>query len=270
MPNKTRTPHSPSTQATAAIQGEDHRPQKPHWTQYGMFYATVAAFLGVCVYTGFTREQVSQSEAANRIAKQALAEANRPYVLWNGQLTLGFFGEKGDQPTPHVGIQWINYGNTPAYDALTTMCDPVIRTERDEPNFTCVVSEKQMFKTVVGPKQVLNLVGKPLKEEDLLNTRDGSKHIFLLGKIEYRDDVSLDDNDLPKSRITWFCTSVISANIRVVQIPNTQPATPLPQPSVQGAGNIPLEATPMIATPCSGVNCSDQSCTRGRVPPVFP
>jgi hypothetical protein len=157
-----------------------------------MLWATVGAFLGVCIYTYYAREQVNKSQVANEIAKRALAEANKPYVLMNGFVPQRIADRK-NVLAARIGIQWMNFGNTPAYSAMPTVCDPIIRHDMNVPNFTCHVSESVISQFVIGPKQTVTVSGPVIDDNDLLGTRDDSTAVYIFGKLDYTDGVEIDE-----------------------------------------------------------------------------
>jgi hypothetical protein len=227
--------------------------EKPHWTHYGIFWATLLAFFGVCAYTYYARQQVLKSETANDIAHQAFTQANRPYVLINNYIPARIGDLKG-QLHSHVGVQFFNYGSTPAYSLRPTFCDPIIRHDTNQPNFECHLSDAEnKSEYVVGPKQPLNPIGPQVEDSDLLATRDESTAIYIFGRVDYLDGVDLDINGQPKRRVTWFCSRVISSQLR---------STAPPYTPVQA----PLEGTPLVAVGCNALNCADESCQFQKLP----
>jgi hypothetical protein len=243
--------------------GDPHPPQgtqtntsKPHWTQHGMFWATVAAFLGVCAYTYYARLQVSRSETANKIAQMALAEANKPYVLVSGFAPSRIVDRKNNLHE-RISILWTNYGNTPADNVRATICEPIIRHDLVMPVFTCKVTEALHPSIVVGPKQQTIIFGPQIDDDDLLATADGSTAIYVLGKIEYTDGVDLDQNGNPLPRMTWFCDRIVSRQLN-------NPTTP------RDMVPIPQQATPIISAPCPTINCADAACSAQNVPTIPP
>jgi hypothetical protein len=229
-------------------------PHRPHWTQYGIFWATLAAFLGVCAYTYYAREQVSKSQTANAIAKQAFAEANRPYVLVSGFPPTRVTSGKNTLAA-RIGVQWTNYGNTPAYAVVPTFCDPIVRHDLVTPNFTCHVSDSVVPQFVIGPKQATNIVGPVIADADLLGTRDESTAVYLFGKTDYVDGVDVDEFGRQISRVTWFCSRIVLPQPRSSQ----PPYDPIPTP---------IEGTVPVSFGCATLNCADDACRAQSLPTV--
>lgn len=217
-----------------------------------MFWATVGAFWGVCFYTYYAREQVNKSQAANEIAKIALAEANKPYVLTNGFVPQRIADHK-NVLAARIGVQWTNFGNTPAYSALPTICDPIARHDMNVPNFTRHVSESVMSQFVIEPKQTVTKIGPVIDDKDLLGTQDDSTAIYIFGKLDYTDGVEIDESGNRKSRVTWFCSRIV--------LPQPRTADPSHAPI-----DLPIEATMPVAFGCATVNCADDACLGQNLP----
>ena len=127
-------------------------------------------------------------QTANSIAKKALTEANKPYVMFSS-LFPNYISDNAGRHF-HLGVTWINLGNTPATFVRVFNCHPIIREDIVEPEFHCNISEskEQTPEAVIGPKQPHTVIGPVIKESDFADTRTEKKAIYIFGYVTYQDD----------------------------------------------------------------------------------
>jgi hypothetical protein len=121
------------------------------------FWVGILTLLVVSAYTFFARQQVTETQTANTIAKKALAEANKPYVMFSGLFPNHTTDTNGDHL--RIGFALTNFGNTPASFVRFTNCDPIIMQGGAAPNLHCLASEKTSDPAEIGPKQTANYSG---------------------------------------------------------------------------------------------------------------
>jgi hypothetical protein len=117
-----------------------------------MFWIGLLTLIVVGVYTYIASQQVVETQNANAIAKKALAEANKPYVMFSA-LNPNFTTDVNGIHL-RVGFTLVNFGNTPASYLRFTNCDPIILNPGVVPNIECKISEKPSDEMVLGPKQL--------------------------------------------------------------------------------------------------------------------
>jgi hypothetical protein len=170
-----------------------------------MFWVTLFGLLAILGYTWYARQQVIETKAANTIAKTALSAANKPYVNVSGFSLGRWRTAPGKPPKWRIGPTWTNYGNSPASDVVTHLCDPIIRDDSNTPNFDCHISEKEQNKTVLAPHQSVSITGIFIEDTTLDATMTENKWIYIFGYVTYSDAVDFGEKASP--RITWFCRS---------------------------------------------------------------
>ncbi|MFZ0494941.1 MAG: hypothetical protein WBD78_05845 [Methylocella sp.] len=251
---------SPDTRAglqTMASNPSAEEPKKKrNWVQDpGMFLISVATVIIVGVYTFYARQQVIETQTANAIAKKALTEASRPYVMMEN--IFGSNSKDANGIHPHVGFKVTNFGNTPATYVKFTNCDPIIRNDNAVPNFKCNVSEQPTSEWVLGPKQSVYYVGSVFAQSDIDLTKDAEKFIYILGYVTYQDDIDVDYSGVPEQRITRFCQRIE----KVLRPP--APNAP------EGTASAPISESPpasaihqslLVGMPCPAFNCIDKGC----------
>jgi hypothetical protein len=229
------------------------------------FWITVATFLVVGGYTYFAHQQVTETQTANLIAKQALTEANKPYVM----LTALSPNYTSDTNGIHLrlGFTLTNYGNTPAHFVRFTSCEPIIRADAS-PDIHCNKTSAPGDPTDLGPKQFINISGEIVKDEDMEATKDAKKSVYVLGYVTYQDSIDMDANNLPEQRETRFCLKAIRAIPKLITTPTTpnpksQPniETPAPTSPPQPSSEPPPEAfPPIVGQACPAFSCMDKTC----------
>ena len=218
----------------------------------------------IAIYTCFAWSQVTETQTANSIAKKALTEANKPYVMFTSLVP----NYTSDAAGRHfrVGITWTNLGNTPASYVRINNCDPIIREDTAEPQLHCNVSESkdQIPENVIGPKQQLTVIGPILKESDFDDTQTEKKAIYILGYATYQDAIDVDQFGNPEQRETRFCQRIVKPTIEAITtsaLPTLQNAPPATPPAVQVL-NPPKGApiTAMVLLGCRRFTCIDKEC----------
>src|ERR1700730_6912920 len=215
---------------------------KRNWVQDpAMFLVGVATVIVVGVYTLYARQQVIETQAANHIARQALTEANKPYVSF---ITFYITRMRASESAPfkwRIGPTWTNFGNSPASHVKNFLCDPIVRDNAAIPNFECHISESEQPETAIGPKQSVNIIGVTIDDDVISATVNGKKFLYIFGNITYSDSINITGEAKP--RLTWFCQRVIKAT----PVPGAQPLPPdmLPQLGFLG---------------CPTLNCADNAC----------
>jgi hypothetical protein len=235
-----------------------------------MFWVTLATLIVVSVYTLFACKQVQETQTANSIAKKALTEANKPYVMFTSLVPNYTMDNAGRHF--RIGIQWTNLGNTPATFVRAFNCDPIIREDIVEPEFHCKISEnkEQTPASVLGPKQPLSVIGSIIKESDFDDTRTEKKAIYVFGYVTYQDAIDVDDFGNPEQRETRFCNRIAEPTTTVYTPPPNTAANPSPT-----AQNAPATSAPnyMVVNPppgapiiavaglgCKAFACMDKEC----------
>ena len=217
------------------------------------FWVNVLTLIVVGVYTCFACSQVRETQTANSIAKKALAEVNKPYVMFTG-IQPNYTNDKNGRHL-HMGVQWTNLGTTPAHFVRVFNCDPIVRDNLVQPQFVCNVSEDDLSKAerVLGPKQSTTALGSIIKESDFEATRDEAKAIYVFGYVTYEDSIEVDNFGNPEQRTTRFCQRVIQPTIL---------ATSATSPPVTNIVNPPAGApiTSVAALDCNAFTCMDSTC----------
>src|ERR1700722_8050715 len=77
------------------------------------FWVNVITLIVVGFYTFYASQQVTQTQTANGIAKRALAEANKPYVML-ASLNPNYTNDVNGVHL-RIGFSLNNFGNTPAH-----------------------------------------------------------------------------------------------------------------------------------------------------------
>ena len=225
------------------------------------FYVNVLTLIVIGVYTCFACNQVQKTQTANDIAKKALTEANKPYVMWTGfnpHYTLDSSGGRHFR----VGINWTNLGNTPATYVRTYNCDPIVRDDVVEPAFHCNISENKdnIPESVIGPKQLISTVGPIIKESDFQATRDEKKAIYIFGYVTYQDAIDTDAYGNPEQRETRFCQRIVQPTL--VQN-STNPADNASNSAPTFKVIDPPPGAPITALGtfgCRSFSCMDKEC----------
>ena len=97
------------------------------------FVVNFFTLIAVAIYACYARQQVTETQAANAIAKQALAEVNRPYVMFASLYPNNTADNNGVHK--RIGITWTNFGNTPALNPTFYMCKPIVRDDFTPPPY---------------------------------------------------------------------------------------------------------------------------------------
>jgi hypothetical protein len=205
-----------------------------------------------------------RTQTANSIAKRALAEVNKPYVMFSA-LNPNHTHDANGQHL-RVGFTFTNFGNTPASYLRYNNCDPIIVDFGVTPILKCNLSEKGSDEINVGPKQPINFSGSIIKEADLEDTRIDKKSIYIMGYVTYQDSIDVDPYGNPEQRETRICQKIQIPTIKTIQVPRvgataapsdmtgTTPASDIPDPQ------IPATVAPIIGLGCPGFSCIDSSC----------
>jgi hypothetical protein len=144
-----------------------------------IFWVTTAAFLAVCVYAAFTKQQVSESQKANDIADKAFFTVNRPYVMWVQDRPVGVVVPAG-APGWQIFSTFVNYGKTPATNMELQFCDLIIRPNPTQPIFTCTISEAPPRDIgIIGPGQQQLMTGPVITDREIFNDTFNEKRFFI-------------------------------------------------------------------------------------------
>ncbi len=250
--NRGDVPPSDGNQSTSTRdQTEKSEFRKP------TFYVNILTLAVIAVYTCFACSQVQETQTANSIAKKALAEANKPYVMFESFYPNYIIDPRDGKRHFHLGVKWTNFGNTPAQFARMFMCDPIVRPDVAEPEFHCNISDNidQTPIGIIGPKQPAYIVGPVIEESDFEATRNEAKTIYLFGYVTYQDAIDTDRFGNPEQRVTRFCQRVVAPSIiSTTQRPNA--------PAVTEVVNPPPGA-PIVAVTgfgCRKFSCMDAGC----------
>ena len=246
--NSLDEPPTPSDQSTCSKKQSDFR--KP------TFWVNVVTLIVIAVYTCFACNQVQQTQTANSIAKKALTEVNKPYVMFTG-LVPNYTSDNAGQHF-RIGAAWTNLGNTPAQYIRAWNCDPIIRDDIVPPVFTCHISESEQPYSVLGPKQGLGTIGPVIKESDFEATADEKKAIYIFGYVEYQDSIDTDAVGNPEQRTTRFCQRVIQPKAMVVSPSLTNPSSPPTTTVIDPPPGAPITAIGALG--CNGFICMDDTC----------
>jgi hypothetical protein len=187
MANNPRNPRRDSSDSPPTTRDGPEGGKETNEFKKPSFWISVIALLIVGTYTYFAHQQVSETQTANSIAKKALTEANKPYVMFsafNPNHTIDTNGEHF-----RVGFTFTNWGNTPANYLRYTNCDPIIVNGGVNPELRCNVAEKASDEFNLGPKQGLSFAGSIIKESDLEDTRVDKKNIYIMAYVTYSDSI---------------------------------------------------------------------------------
>ena len=170
------------------------------YPQFIVGFLTLAA-LGI--YTYYTSQQVSESDSANTIARQALGEANKPYVMFSSLWPNLSHDKNGNHI--QAGVIFTNFSNSPALNTVIYMCKPIIRDNPNPPPYKCDLADPATKTNAIGPKQPISFLGPILSDTDLDATKDEKKAIYVLGYLKYEDKIDVDPYGNQKRRVTSFC-----------------------------------------------------------------
>jgi hypothetical protein len=263
MANNPRGPRRNSSDLPPPVSDESERAKQTSEIKKPSFWISVIALLVVGGYTYFAHEQVSETQTANSIAKKALAEANKPYVMFAGI----FPNHTKDANGEHlrVGFTLTNFGNTPASYVRFNSCDPIIFDGVAAPSLHCTVTEKPSEFSEIGPKQALSIFGPVIKEADLEATTVDKKSVYVLGYVTYQDSVDFDRFGNPEQRETRFCQRLIEGVLKNISPANNAVAATSPwPPTTTGAipsaiPDLPIDKK-IIGQYCPAFSCLDASC----------
>jgi hypothetical protein len=149
----------------------------------------------VCAYTVYACKQVDETRTANSLAKRALIEANKSFVMFNGIN----YNQNKDINGMHkrIGINIINSGNSPSIPNTLYLCKPIIRNDENQPVYRCELSDPPASLSAIGPKQIVSTIGPVVSDADLAATRDAKNSIYIFGYINYSDNISVDEMGVP-------------------------------------------------------------------------
>jgi hypothetical protein len=218
-----------------------------------IFWINLLTLFAVFTYTGFSWRQVSETQTANLIAKKALSEANKPYLMFTGFTPNRIKDNNGIHL--RMGINWTNFGNTPANYVRYHDCAPIIRDDSAPPVIKCNPTDPDAGESVVGPKQGATIIGPKIEDADLAATIDEKKAIYILGYVTYQDNIDVDQHGFPEQRETRFCQRIIQQKLEMLAQPgavtlNPPPALVQPPPGIG----------PIAALACPVFNCMDNAC----------
>lgn len=217
-----------------------------HIDQAPQFAVSLLTLIAVVIYACYARQQVEATQNANAIARAALTEANKPYVMFSSLFEPLTQDKNGIHK--HVGMIWTNFGNTPALYPTWYMCTPRIRDNPNPRPYTCELLETPTKFTTIGPKQSINLQGPIVENSDLEATKDEKKAIYVFGFLKYEDKVTVDPYGNKKRRVTSFCQRIIQQNVT----PTTND-TSTSAPTVQNV--------PFLGVGCQNYDyCIDDDC----------
>jgi hypothetical protein len=216
----------------------------------------------VAAYTYFAHQQVGETQTANSIAKKALTEANKPYVMFSALNPNHTIDTNGDHF--RVGFTFTNWGNTPANYLRYTNCDPIVLNGGANPELRCNVSEKASDALDLGPKQPISFSGSIVKESDLEDTRADKKNIYILGYVTYSDSIDVDAFGNAEQRETRICQKIQSATLRTIKTPPTEPNSSETTSSVHQTAQPPVTIAPLVGLACGGFSCMDTACNKLR------
>jgi hypothetical protein len=186
------------------------------WRRVEVGFTVVVAFatvtLGITSYFQYdsARKAARRATQANRIAKEALTQAQKAFVFVSGidMQRKAVPPELIRTANAEIVISVINSGNTPARRVLFTANDMFDATENfDYPDF--IPSNK--FPMFLGPKQLVQMQIS-LSYLSALSIREGYMQLKVYGHIEYLDDI------LHADHRTWFCFNYLPHLIAPRQI----------------------------------------------------
>jgi hypothetical protein len=175
---------------------EDAKHDKKHPLEYiAVFFALVAA-IGACVAAGFAGYQ-------GWVARDTEKHYLRAYVLVDAA-NLGIDANK----MPKVAIDVKNFGLTPAYEFRHWSCAlarPIWSKDEDFPDISKGVVADVSIVAPQHPKgKVYNAwcgIGTEISDSEREQIRAGSKALFVIGKITYRD--AFHEPHITRYRIYW-------------------------------------------------------------------
>jgi hypothetical protein len=163
------------------------------------------------LYTWYSGQQVTENNTANKIALQALGEANKPYVMFSSLAPHHTHDKNGLHK--QAGLTFTNYGNTPALNPVFYMCKPIIKDIQGSPPYKCDLLDPPAKANPVGPKQSTSFEGPVIAESDLDASKDERKFIYVFGFLKYEDKIDVDPYNNIKRRVTSFCQRIIQPTI---------------------------------------------------------
>jgi hypothetical protein len=242
-----------------------------HVSEVLQFAVGVLTLLVLGLYTWFSSQQVTESDTANKIARQALGEANKPYVMFSS-LAPHLTRDKNGMHK-QAGLTFTNYGNTPALNPIFYLCTPIIKETQGNPTYKCDVSEPPSKVNALGPKQPTTFAGPIIAQSDLDASKDERKFIYVFGFFEYNDKIDVDPYGNIKRRVTSFCARIVQPTVETLnsassQVPNlasSQVPNLANNPGQPGNGAPPDAANLLepqfIGLGCQGYNyCIDDDC----------
>jgi hypothetical protein len=214
------------------------------------FAVGILTLVAIVVYACFTKQQVTETQNANNIAKTALTEANKAFVGFD-QFNSNSFTSDVNGLHRHVGFIWRNFGNTPALSPTIYPCKPIIEDNQAPPPYKCDLDSPPVAGGAIGAKQPLIMDGPIVADNDLSATQDGKKAVYIIAYISYTDSVSFDQYGNSITRFTGHCVRVIQTKYTI-------------NPSAPSNMTIPpaMEAqAPLVGKDCAGFKyCVDKQC----------
>lgn len=225
------------------------------------FAVGVLTLIAVGIYAWYARQQVTDSDVANSIAKQALDEVNRPYLMFSALYPNNTSDNNGIHS--RIGITWTNFGNTPALNPTFYMCKPVIKDDFNPPPYQCDLLDPPAKFQPIGPKQPTTLQGPIISAADLDATREGKKAIYMFGYLKYEDKIDVDPYGNSVRRVTSFCQQIVKQSA-VLDIPAVSPDQTLSDADLARKKIIERQlsaALPYIGLGCQKFDyCIDDTC----------
>jgi hypothetical protein len=244
-----------------------------HVSDVPQFLIGILTLGALALYTWYSSEQVDKSEVANNIARQALGEANKPYVMFSSlapHLTKDLNGVH-----KQAGLTFTNYGNTPALNPVFYMCTPLTKETSGAPSYKCDLAEPPAKANPLGPKQTTTFSGPIISEADLEASKDERKFIYVFGFLKYDDKIDVDPYGNTKRRVTSFCQRIVQPTMTIVDnnpVAKQSPGLASSQSSPSGssvaqpggetqASSANLMEPQFIGFGCQGFNyCLDDDC----------
>lgn len=242
-----------------------------HVSDIPQFLVGIFTLFVLGLYTWYSSQQVAESGLANSIARQALGEANKPYVMFSGLAP--HLAKDINGLHKQAGLNFTNYGNTPALNPIFYMCTPVIKENSGIPPYKCDLLDPPAKVNALGPKQTTTFVGPIISEPDLEASKDERKFIYIFGYLKYDDKIDVDPYGNIKRRVTSFCQriiqpTVIDASSTATQVQNLASSQISPlnnnfgQPGNEAQSDIAnLNEPQFTAIGCQGYDyCIDDDC----------
>ena len=227
------------------------------------FWLSLFTLVVVGAYLFLAYYQIQQTQTANAIAKKALSEANRPYVMFNAINPNHSVDTRGEHL--RVGFSFTNWGNSPAHYLRYVDCDPVVVNSGVEPELRCNMSEKASAESDLGPKQAVSFAGSIINEADLKETRDDKKSIYIMGYVTYQDSIDTNAYGNPEQRETRICQKIQVPTLRAIQMATSEVTAALDSTSsVQQTVHLPAPMAPIVGQGCAGFSCMDGACPKMR------